>query len=481
MKYRYILYAPVLALSLASCRKIIDQKETDLIAGDVALKTVANNEQAIMGAYGGLGTEMGILLNATLADEVKKGEFYNAGTTHEWQYSSTDVGIRDNFTAINPYFRAADRVNRVLLAVSKADSTRAVDSVGTRNRLKGEALFIRAFSHYEMFRYYCTNYHKDSLALPYLTTPSLDPLSRIAMGPFFEQLLADLAAAKPLLPNNLTDVGRATRLAVSGLQARIALFMGNWADAITYSTEYINGIPLADKASFPGIWTDANSNEIAFKLKRTSTVGTKIGTLFRGASSSATSLGTVTWLASDKLWNSYDKVNDVRFNAYFKDEALLSGATPARPSHLIAKYAGGAYSTSTENVADNKIFRTGEMYLIRAEAKAESNDLGGAVTDINALRAARITGYVNLGAYASKDAAITDILLERFKELCYEGFRFWDLRRKSKPVERLASDAPTSNENSRVLPAGNFRFVLPIPNSEIQANPKMQQNPGYAN
>jgi hypothetical protein len=68
---------------------------------------------------------------------------------------------------------------------------------------------------------------------------------------------------------------------------------------------------------------------------------------------------------------------------------------------------------------------------------------------------------------------------ERFKELPFEGHRFWDLKRRNLPVSRDAADAPTATGTT--LPAGNFRFLLPIPNSEVQANPKIQQNPGYTN
>jgi starch-binding outer membrane protein, SusD/RagB family len=66
---------------------------------------------------------------------------------------------------------------------------------------------------------------------------------------------------------------------------------------------------------------------------------------------------------------------------------------------------------------------------------------------------------------------------ERYKELPFEGHRFFDLKRKNLPVQRLASDA--TNPTSQALPAGNFRFVLPIPQPEILANPLMQQNTGY--
>jgi hypothetical protein len=146
---------------------------------------------------------------------------------------------------------------------------------------------------------------------------------------------------------------------------------------------------------------------------------------------------------------------------------------------MVNKYAGGTYGAANENVANGKVFRTGEMYLIRAEARAELNSFTGAnsaESDINELRAARIANYVNV-TFASKQAAIDAIMLERFKELAFEGHRFWDLKRRGLPVERLPGEAPSALGTT--LPANNFRFVLPIPGLEMQTNPLMVQNPGY--
>lgn len=476
MKYiNKLLFFSLFLLTLSACKKVINIPESDLIEGETALKTVGYNEQAILGAYAATGIEMAILLNATFADEVKVAEFYNAGTTHEWQYGSTDVGLRDNYTATTPNYRVIDRVNRVLEALPGADSTKIGDNT-LRVRLKGEALFLRAFSHFELYRFYCANYDPAGLAMPYMESPSIEPQARIKMDAYFGKLSADVAEARTLLPNNLTDVNRATRLAAIALQARIALYKKDWAAAEGFASEYIAGLPLASMANFPGIWTDANTSEVAFRLVRTSSFGGRIGSLFRGTSASTTNIGTVTWRPSDELWGSFDQVNDVRFASYFKDEPLLA---PARGTRLIYKYAGTTYATPNENVANAKVYRTGEMYLIRAEARAELNRFTGAnsaESDINELRTARIAGYMNV-VFASKAEAIDAILLERFKELAYEGHRFWDLKRRGLPVERLATDAPTAN--AAVLPAGNFRFLLPIPQPEILANNLMEQNPGY--
>lgn len=475
MKKNKLVILAFLAFSFGACQKVIDVKETDFIGGNIALKTVANNEQGIIGAYAGMNVEMGILLNAVFADEVKVAEFYNAATVHEWQYSSADISIRDNFTAFNLYYSIIDRVNRVLAALPNAVAANATEAA-LKDRLRGEALFLRAFCHFELYKYYSNSSVGTDLAMAYMETPSLAPTVRIQVAPYFAKLKADIAAAKPLLPSALTDIYRATRPAASALQARVALYLKEYTDAVTFSTEYITAIPLATRANFPAIWTDANNSELAFKLSRTTSLGGRIGSLWRGTSANAANIGTITWRPSDKLYNAYDQVNDIRFASYIKDEAALIAA--GRPGRIISKYAGTPYGTPAENVADAKVFRTGEMYLIRAEANAELNNLVGATNDLNTLRAARINGYTNV-TLATKDDAIAAIMDERFKELPYEGHRFWDLKRRNLPVSRLSTDAPSSN--SQTLPAGSFRFLLPIPNAEIQANPLIQQNPGYTN
>ncbi|MGX5817307.1 RagB/SusD family nutrient uptake outer membrane protein [Chitinophaga lutea] len=477
MKHTKLIIAASL-IALAGCKKVMEIKETDIIAGDKALQTVENCESGVIGAYASLSVDMDVLANAVLSDEVKVGEFYNSATVHEWQFSSSDVTIRDNFTAITSAGIMNDRVNRVLRALPKADSIKAGDNV-LRSKVKGEALFLRAYAHFQLFRYYCRKYDPNGLGMPFIDSSNFAPMRRIRLDSFMTRIKADLVEAKPLVPARADDKKRANKSAVAALQARVALYMREWADAEKFATEYIDSIPLSTQATFPGIWTDANQEEQAFYLIKTSS-NARLGSLWKGPNSSTTAaMAQVTWFASTKLWDSYDKVNDIRFAAFLKDEPKLSSA--GRNSKLIAKYRGGAYGTSTENVANAKVFRTAEMVLIRAEARAELGKISGAnsaESDLNLLRTNRIKNYVN-EVFASKDAVITAIMNERAKELAYEGHRYWDLKRRSLPVTRPAADAPSAT--SATLSADNVRFTLPIPLTEIQANRLMEQDPGYTN
>jgi hypothetical protein len=466
-------------VTFTSCEDLINIKETDFIAGETALRTVKNNESLLIGAYALLGTEMNMRLNGVLSDELKQGDFYASQSTHEWKYNFDDIGIRDNYQAHLGNYQMIDRVNRVLQALPNAVEEVPADAA-LKSQVRGEALFIRAYAHFELFRYFCQNYSEAGIGMPYMEISSLEPQARIGMKEYFDKILRDLNESKSLMLNNLSDKNRANRLAAVALHARVALYMRNWQEAITHSTEYINALPLANQEEFKGLWSDANTAETAFKLARNT--GNRVGTIYRGnfTRNTAGALlppASTTWIPSTKLYNSFAP-EDIRSQVYVIDEPLYKAAGKTF-SVIVNKYAGTGYGTNNENVADLKVFRTAEMYLIRAEARAETNAFTGAnsaESDLNALRAARITGYTPV-TLSSKDQAITEIIQERFKELAFEGHRFWDLKRRGLPVQRLAEDAPSND--GVTLSANNFRFVLPIYITEMQANKNMVQNPGY--
>jgi len=145
MRKNKLVIGSFLMLSLfASCSKVIDVKETDFIGGDVALKTVDNIESGIIGAYSAMNVEMGILMNSVFADEVRVAEFYNAATVHEWQYASTDISLRDSYTAFPLYYRIVDRVNRVLEALPNVKATTAAQEA-TKKQSERRSFILKSF------------------------------------------------------------------------------------------------------------------------------------------------------------------------------------------------------------------------------------------------------------------------------------------------------------------------------------------------
>ncbi len=114
------------------------------------------------------------------------------------------------------------------------------------------------------------------------------------------------------------------------------------------------------------------------------------------------------------------------------------------------------------------------MYLIRAEALANSGQEASALNDLNTLRAARINSFVN--GTESGPALINAIALERRKELFMEGHRWFDLKRTTKTIDRGTIAAPTTQAT---LASTRREWAWPIPQGELDANSNMKQNTGY--
>lgn len=455
----YLLLFSLLVLT-SSCAKL-DLVPTDSISPDKAYRNINDINLGVLGAYALLdGGTIGVV--STVSDEATFPTENTVGNSDafRWLYNAGSGSVTSQYYT---FYVAIDRVNRTLAGLDALMLTGADAATGARYR--GELLALRAYFHFELLRNYASSYQTGALGVPYMKASAIIYPARDNFEVVIANAKADLVAAKPLIPTTFTDKTRITKAAVSAIQARLALYEKNWSEAITYANEAIAAIPLATKAQFPGIWTDANDSEVIWKAKRVGTTDSRLGEFYFRQTG-----GIVLYAPAFKLINTFDKVNDLRYPAYIKFDATRTGT---KSQYLVNKYIGG--TSTAPGLTDIKLFRTGEMYLIKAEAEAEST--GDAAGDLNALRAARINGYTN-ATFADKATLITAILDERYKELAFEGHRFFDLKRRNLPVVRLAADAANAS-GAITLPVTQAQYAFPIPAAEISVNKQTVQNPNY--
>jgi hypothetical protein len=159
--------------------------------------------------------------------------------------------------------------------------------------------------------------------------------------------------------------------------------------------------------------------------------------------------------ATTDLVNLYE-AGDIRLSLFEKNEN----------DNLILKYKGKEGSVPRET--NVPILRLSEMYLNRAEAILNGASISGA------------SARGDLEAIASKRGATVpgqfNVLEERRKELMFEGHIVYDLARTETALVRVDFDG-TVNQNIPAAP--DYRWAMPIPKREMDANPNMEQNPGY--
>lgn len=455
------------ALALQSCEKRIDLLPTDSINEANAFQTITDLEQGLYAAYGSWSGENTMYINAIVADETKisnenrgQGQF-----EFKWQYVPAQGGSASG--GWSSFYYTIGLVNKELAAMDNVKPANATET-DLKERIRAELLAIRGIAHFEILYRFSGRYNPSASGIPYTTKsdisarPARQPQSEVLKG-----IEADLAAAKavatlPTAPGVTGTAGtiRLSKAAIAGFQARVALYKGDWTSAAALATEAIttSGKTLATGTTFAAIWTDDSEAEVMLKLRRT---GTGVGTLWQDNN------GDVFFEPSDKIKALFNRTTDSRFNTYF----LIQPA--AQDTCLIRKFFSSARGPK---IIDVKVMRIAEMYLIRAEARAELGDLTGAVADYNLLRSNRITPYTN-AIFPSKTDAINAIYDERARELCFEGFRFFDHVRRGLNITRSASDVQSAAWQS--LPATDFRMLFPIPQPSMLSNPNMVQNPGY--
>ena len=319
-----------------------------------------------------------------------------------------------------------------------------------------------------MLRYFVNDYVRNSTSpgIPYIK--EFDYEGKPARGTVqqtYDAIEADLLAAKTLLQatdhsvngNGGNSRAYLDRYGVDAILARMYLYSGQYTNAIQRATTIINAFPLASPSEFYDIWTDASNKEVIWSLTFNAGEGGP------GYHAYFPQPDANQYAPDDGLLNLYS-ADDIRTDAYF---AVINGRT------VLSKYlAKAAALTNPDGVTNFKAFRTGEMYLIRAEAYARSSNDAPGSADLNTLRAARILSYSPVSLTGA--ALLNAIAIERRKELVAEGHRFFDLKRTTRTVTRANCSAFCT------LNSANRAWTWPIPQPEIDANPAiLPQNPGY--
>ncbi len=384
----------------------------------------------------------------------------------DWTYVADELRAaevwRFNYLMIND-------VNLVMESIGQYEAT----NQKLANRIKGQALALRGLLHFNLLQYYANAFDRNSDApgVAVKTSSAIELPGRATVKVTYDQIFKDLEAALPLLNdvdapiNTNTRRSRIDAATVNAILARVSLYAKDYNRAITFATAAIAARPLASQANFPGIWTDANANEVFFSIQFNPGEGGPALDVWSPATNRAQ------FDPAPSLLALYDRTNDVRFNAYFTPGASVPGAVNRATRVVATKYQGKG--TARDGAVNFKAFRTGEMYLIRAEANALTSKPVEALADLNTLRTARIADFV---PGVETGTALTDaIATERRKELWMEGHRWFDLKRTTRVVQRVNCRAGSVCS----LAATSNKWAWPIPQNERLANPGIAQNAGY--
>lgn len=397
----------------------------------------------------------------------------------------------DNLNIVLPWNTVYKVIRQTNNLIQKIESG-SIQSSDTKelNRIKSEALVMRGLSLFNLTRLFGMPYTNDkgaSLGVPIETSPS-DPThkpSRSTVAQCYEQIVSDMSNALSGLRQE-TSNGYINYWAAQALLSRVYLNMGEYQKAYDAATDVIknNGgrYQLYSYEEYPNVWGQDFQSESLFELYITLSEPSG-GTGGEGAPMVYANEATVDWnnliLSEDFLNLLNEDPKDVRH--CLTKESVIENNTglPAAAMHekvYLAKFPGKTGDDpKTNNIC---IIRLSEVYLNAAEAglKKGTNleEAQGYLNDIISRRTTDTSQQVSTETFT-----LDRILKERRKELVGEGEVFYDYLRNGLAIERKGSWhlETLKASNAQKIEATDLRIALPIPQSEIDANPNIQQNP----
>ncbi len=321
-------------------------------------------------------------------------------------------------------------------------------------KVKGSALFFRAFDFYNLTQIFCKPYDplsaKMDLGLPLRLSSSVNEKSvRASLQETYDQIFNDLQLAVSLLPNISNNPTTPSKPSAYALLSRIYLSIENYNQALLNADLCLQlKNELVDYNTLDG----ANIFPIPIFFGED---------IFHSDLAPYAALNLISGCIIDtSLYNTYSE-NDLRrtiFYREFSDDLRF----------------WGSYSTPTDVYGG---LATDEIYLIRAECYARKNITTQALNDLNTLLSKRFkSGTFTPLKATTADEVLRLILTERRKELVFRGVRWTDLRRLNKDSRFAITLKRTVNGQVFTLPPNDARYTFPIPPDEIRTS-GIEQNP----
>lgn len=498
--YKLLLLAAVLPY-FWSCEHLLETQPTDFYTEDSFWKTATHVEEAVTGIYQALvhndlyNDQTPFMFEVMTPNAYHKDNFQSAHDFAIGTHTGTTLGM--NHVTWRGSYRGIGRANMVIERAAAVDMDEALKS-----RLVGEAKFLRAFF-YQKLNVLFSGVPL-ILSSPDATEHSATP--RSSYDAVKAQILADLDDAIASLPAsyNAADDGRATKGAALALKAQVHL-QDHEYPAVVETIDQLNALGVY--ALFPdynGLFRKANEGnaEIIFDVRfQSPQVRNSYDIIHAQYNTQAPVQGLVDAyqmidgkpIDESPLYNPsrpYEN-RDPRFAQTIvylgapwrnrvADEADLhqTGYTFRK----FTEYNETTLGTISNSDVNYVVIRYADVLLMYAEALNEIEGPTSAVYDaVNLIRQRPSVGLPTLPPNLDKDAMRAAIRLERRIELAGEGSYFYDIRRwKTIDTEM---NAPVRTHAGAVIQTRSFNpardYIWPIPYTEIDLNPALEQNPLY--
>jgi hypothetical protein len=476
MRTRYLLLPAVALVAAAAtgCKSALDVDPVTVVPEERAIIDAVSARAALAGMYDALQSTAYYGERMFTWGELSADNASHVGTFTSYADADQNVLTSDNGSIEATWDAMYDAIGRANVLIARVPTVPGL-SDEDKNQMVGEAYFIRALAYHDLVKYFG--------GVPIRTEPvaslqEASNITRASVGEVYTQILADLTQAEALM-----QVQRATRGGsvggVRALRARVLLYQAspgptgantaNWSAVENAATSMLSmsGYALATAYSELFTATGGNTAEDIFRLRFTDQDAFWAGYYFL-----VKSLGGRYEVApTASIRNAFETTSDARYAWSIKND-------PSRSSTQTPRYYAAKFPTAT-GTEHPHVIRLGEVYLIRAEARARQGiNLAGAVDDYSQLRiraglAPHVFG-VNVTDQASVLAAIAR---ERRVELAFEGDRWPDLVRTGQVV-----DVMRAHKASFSVPQtfAAHQILYPIPQNEIDVTAgRLTQNPGY--